>query len=82
MAYFTMAFIEYLEGLARNNNREWFHAHKREYDCHVKRPFNEFVADIIDRVSLIDSAIDIRPKDAVFRIALGKCTAACRGRRM
>lgn len=69
MAYFTREFIDYLDGLARNNNREWFHAHKRNYEHHVKRPFNEFVADVIDRVSLIDSAIDVRPKDAVFRIA-------------
>jgi uncharacterized protein (TIGR02453 family) len=69
MSYFTEQFIEYLEGLARNNNRDWYHAHKREYEDHVKRPFNDFVADIIDRVSLIDSSVEIRPKDAVFRIA-------------
>lgn len=69
MAHFTREFMEYLEGLASNNDRDWFHAHRREYDQHVKRPFNEFVAEIIDRVSLIDSAIDIRPQDAVFRIA-------------
>jgi len=69
MAHFTERFVDYLKGLARNNNREWYHAHKREYETHVKRPFNDFVADIIDRVSLIDSVIDILPKDAIFRIA-------------
>lgn len=69
MGYFSGEFIDYLEGLANNNNRRWFHAHKRDYEYQVRRPFNEFVAEIIDRVSLHDSAIDIRPKDAVFRIA-------------
>jgi uncharacterized protein (TIGR02453 family) len=69
MAYFTEDFIDFLQGLARNNSRDWFHAHKREYEDHVRRPFNDFVAYIIDRVSLIDSTIEIRPKDAVFRIA-------------
>ena len=69
MACFTDQFVDYLKGLARNNNREWYHAHKREYETHVKRPFNDFVAEIIDRVSLIDSVIDVLPKDAIFRIA-------------
>ena len=69
MGYFTERFVDYLEELARNNNRDWFHARKSEYEDHVRRPFNDFVADIIDRVSLIDSVIDILPKDAVFRIA-------------
>lgn len=69
MAHFTREFIDHLEELARNNNRDWFHAHKRDYEDHVRRPFDDFVAEIIDRVSLIDSAIEIRPKDAIFRIA-------------
>lgn len=68
MAYFTEEFVAYLKGLTRNNTRDWFHEHKREYENHVKRPFNDFVTEIIDRVSLIDSAVEIRPKDAVFRI--------------
>jgi uncharacterized protein (TIGR02453 family) len=69
MAYFTQGFIDYFEELSRNNDREWFHAHKREYEQHVKRPFNDFVAEIIDRVSLVDPEIEIQPKDAIFRIA-------------
>ncbi len=69
MAHFTGQFVDYLKGLARNNNREWFQAHKREYEEHVRRPFNEFVTEIIDCVSLVDTSIEIREKDAVFRIA-------------
>jgi len=69
MAYFTQEFIDYFKRLSRNNEREWFHAHKREYERYVKEPFNDFVGEIIDRVSVQDSEVEIEPKDAVFRIA-------------
>ncbi len=69
MTYFTKEFIGYFRRLSRNNKREWFHAHNTEYEQHVKSPFNDFVAEIIDRMSLLDPEIDIQPKDAVFRIA-------------
>lgn len=69
MTYFTQEFIDFLRALSRNNKREWFHAHKKEYEEHVKGPFADFVAEIIDRVSLLDPEVEIEPKDAIFRIA-------------
>ena len=69
MAYFTQGFIDFFKQLSRNNKREWFHAHKKDYEGHVKKPFKDFVAEMIDRVSELDSEIDLQPKDAIFRIA-------------
>ena len=69
MAYFTKEFIDFLKRLSRNNTREWFHAHKQEYERHVKVPFNDFVDEMIHRVSTDDPEIAIEPKDAIFRIA-------------
>jgi uncharacterized protein (TIGR02453 family) len=69
MAYFTQEFNDYFKQLSRNNERDWFRAHKKEYEKYVKGPFNDFVGEIIDRVSLQDPEVDIEPKDAVFRIA-------------
>lgn len=69
MAYFSTEFIDFFERLARNNARDWFHAHKRDYERYVKELFNAFVAEMIDRISLIDPSIAIEPKDATFRIA-------------
>ena len=69
MAYFTQEFIDYFKRLSRSNEREWFHAHKKEFERYVKGPFNDFVGEIIDRVSVQDSEVEIEPKDAVFRIA-------------
>lgn len=30
--YYTIRLFEFLRKVARNNNRDWFHAHKNEYD--------------------------------------------------
>lgn len=69
MAYFTQEFIDFFDGLARNNKREWFQAHKKEYERAVKRPFHDFVAEMIEQVAAQDPAVAIDPKDAIFRVA-------------
>ena len=35
---FTDDTLSFLRKLARNNDREWFHAHKDDYEAHVRRP--------------------------------------------
>ena len=37
--YFTQASFKFLRGIARNNDRAWFQAHKADYDAHLKEPF-------------------------------------------
>lgn len=44
--YFTPATFRFLRALARNNERAWFHAHKADYERHVREPFLELVADL------------------------------------
>lgn len=68
MAYFTKEFLKFFKDLEKNNEREWFHANKKRYEEHVKKPFEEFVAVMIDRMQSVDPAIVITPKDAIFRI--------------
>jgi len=43
MSYFTKDFIKFFQGLSKNNQREWFHANKKDYEAHVKDPFKAFV---------------------------------------
>ena len=68
MSYFTPDFIDYFKRLERNNNRDWFHAHKKEYEEAVKEPFAVFVDEIIHRVGQLDPNIALEPKEAIFRI--------------
>jgi uncharacterized protein (TIGR02453 family) len=58
----------FLRGLARNNRKEWFEAHRDDYETQVRDPMRVLV-DEIDAV-LGDIAPEIRgdPKKSVFRI--------------
>lgn len=44
--YFSDASFKFLRGLARNNNREWFLAHKPDYERHVREPFQRLLTDL------------------------------------
>lgn len=44
--YFRPATFKFLRGLARNNSRDWFHAHKAEYETHVREPFQLLLGDL------------------------------------
>jgi uncharacterized protein (TIGR02453 family) len=44
--YFSEASLKFLHSLARNNSREWFHAHKADYDTHVRAPFLRLLTDL------------------------------------
>ena len=43
--YFTPELFRFLVRLKRNNNREWFLAHKEEYETHVRTPALLFISD-------------------------------------
>jgi uncharacterized protein (TIGR02453 family) len=45
-AYFSPATFRFLRQLERHNNREWFHAHKADYERHVREPFQALIADL------------------------------------
>jgi uncharacterized protein (DUF2461 family) len=44
--YFTPATFRFLRALGRNNSREWFTAHKTDYERHVREPFLALIADM------------------------------------
>ena len=45
-AYFTDASFKFLRDLARHNEREWFQAHKADYEAHLRQPFLRLIADL------------------------------------
>lgn len=63
----TVRIISFLEGIARNNSREWFMAHKDEYRS-VRSDFEAGAAEAITRISTFDASIaHITVKDATYR---------------
>lgn len=44
--YFSPHTFKFLRALARNNSRDWFHAHKTDYEAHVRGPFQRLLGDL------------------------------------
>lgn len=69
MSHFTKDYVKFLKDLAANNNRDWFHENKKRYEESIKKPFEEFVQAVIDRLAKHDKALkDADPKKCIFRI--------------
>ncbi|MCI4567095.1 DUF2461 domain-containing protein [Lysobacter sp. CFH 32150] len=69
--YFTDASFKFLRGLARHNNREWFLAHKGDYDTHVRQPFQRLLTDLQPHLAEISTHYRADPKPvggSMFRI--------------
>jgi uncharacterized protein (TIGR02453 family) len=65
---FTPASLTFLRGLARNNARPWFEAHRREYEAFVLGPLRDFVDEMDVRFARIAPEIVGDRKRSIFRI--------------
>lgn len=60
--------FDFLEKLAANNNREWFNAHRDEYEK-ARAEFEKLVATVIERITVFDESIrGVQVKDCTYRI--------------
>ena len=68
MAWFSADFNRFFIELAANNNKDWFDANRTRYEKEVKKPFETFVGEMIQRIAKVDPKLRIAPKEAIFRI--------------
>jgi uncharacterized protein (TIGR02453 family) len=60
--------LKFLSALKKNNNREWFEIHRKEYE-EAKSGFSSFVTGLISSISAFDAPIAaLQAKDCMFRI--------------
>jgi uncharacterized protein (TIGR02453 family) len=67
-APFTPASLRFLRALARNNERTWFEAHRREYEAFVLSPMRDFVDEMDVRFARLAPEIVGDRKKSIFRI--------------
>jgi uncharacterized protein (TIGR02453 family) len=60
--------MTFLRGLKRNNRREWFLAHRGEYDDHVRAPMLELIERLAHDLRAFAPDIVCDPKTAMYRI--------------
>lgn len=64
----SFSLFEFLSLLEQHNNREWFNAHKDQYDS-VKAEISDFTVRLIEKISTFDVSIRREtPKTSIFRI--------------
>jgi uncharacterized protein (TIGR02453 family) len=68
MSHFNQDFIDFFSDLTKKNNREWFKENKQRYELSVKKPFEAFIEEMINRIGDEEDDIRITPKEAIFRI--------------
>jgi len=69
--YFTPDLFRFLTRLKRNNNRDWFQAHKEEWEACVREPVLRFITDLAAPLYEITPHLvaDPRPsRGSMFRI--------------
>lgn len=60
--------FSFLKNLEKNNNKEWFDAHKKEYET-LRKQWLEFVSEAIKSMGKVDPDLqDLEPKNCMFRI--------------
>ena len=64
----TQSFLDFLNDLSQNNNRDWFEQNKPRFQNEVKKPFDQAVAALIEEIKAIEPGFELEPKNAVFRI--------------
>lgn len=69
--YFTDKTFKFLRALGRNNNRDWFTAHKADYENHLRQPFLRLITDLQPDIAAVSPhyRADPRPMGgSLFRI--------------
>lgn len=61
-------FFSFFTKLEKNNNKEWFDTHRKDYEQYVKEPFRSLVQTVIERIRKVEPDLQMEAKDAVFRI--------------
>ena len=60
--------LKFLRRLKKNNNRDWFKAHRSEFEESLLRPMQSLVAELRDILAPIAPSVRIDPKKSIFRI--------------
>jgi uncharacterized protein (TIGR02453 family) len=62
--------FRFLRGLARTNDRSWFHAHRGPWDEHIRHGFEDLVTMLLlDAAHVDDRLRHVDPRACLFRLA-------------
>lgn len=65
---FSDATLRFLRALKRNNRRDWFNAHRGDYETHVRQPMTAVVERLADDFSSLAPELVASPTISMYRI--------------
>ncbi|WP_457746614.1 DUF2461 domain-containing protein [Sulfurimonas sp.] len=67
---FSKKTLPFLEKIRKNNNKEWFSAHKSEYEQLILNPSRAFVVEMGEHLQALEPSINAEPKinKSLYRI--------------
>jgi uncharacterized protein (TIGR02453 family) len=65
---FSLRTLSFLRSLKRNNRREWFNAHREQYDADVRAPMVAIVERLADDFRTFAPELVASPKVSMYRI--------------
>ena len=65
---FTSESLRFLRALKRNNRREWFNAHRDDYETHVRQPMTAIITRLADDFREFGPEFVANPKTSMYRI--------------
>jgi len=68
MAFFTSKTLDFWRGLARNNSKAWFDEHRKDYEKHLKEPYQALAVALCDGLRAEQPEYTLDPKKAIYRI--------------
>ena len=60
--------LRFLRALARNNRRDWFNAHRDDYEAHVRGPMTAIIVRLADDFREFAPDLVASPKTSMYRI--------------
>ena len=65
---FSTDTLSFLKRLKRNNRRDWFNAHRDEYDAHVRAPMIAVVDRLAVDMRRLAPELVVNPRQSIYRI--------------
>lgn len=65
---FTARALRFLRGLARNNSKPWFEAHRQDYEDEVRAPMRALIEEMDVRLARFAPEMTGDPRRSMFRI--------------
>src|SRR5258706_7501588 len=65
---FTASSLAFLRGLARNNRKPWFEAHRDDYETQIRVPMRALIEEMDVRFARFAPELTGDPKRSMFRI--------------